>query len=310
MTPLVRYLHRLWDGLPPGWAFLGVGSYPYLDGGHVRHRSFREKPYSWPRQEDQLAYSVLNAAESGDAYITPNLSENPLRDSRRRRSLPSFHLWCDLDGADAGGLARVAMLLQYGSFTVASGRGPGHCHLYVRLACAVPATDLAVWQRRLVAFTHADPSPSAVNAYLRPPETLNHKTRVLFADGSPTHVAIDEWSEGDGWHLADLDRILPVQKGTRLAVGIDRANDYRPAPLPDVLPAVVADIMRDPPDWQGDRSERLFRLVATCRRAGLSERQILTLVTMHSPSRRKYGRRLRTETLRIVLKLRDAEEIR
>jgi hypothetical protein len=303
MTALDWYCARLWADLPPGWVFLGIASEPYADDhGRVHHRSWRERSYSWPRQAEQLVYSTLNNADRCDVYATPGLSENPLRDSQKRRSLPSRFLWCDIDHGDTGDLARVAMLVQHGSFTVASGRGVGHVHLYVRLACLLGPVDLAIWQRRLVAFVHADPSPSAVNGYLRPPGTLNHKPAVTFENGSAAHVAIGETSEGDGWPLDALDKLLPPFKITPVLPVIDD-DDGKPEPLPEHLPAQVAAILADPPGWVGDRSARLFQLALACQRSGLTQCQTLTVAQSHTPSRRKYGPRLRREALRVVLKV-------
>ncbi len=63
------------------------------------------------------------------------------------------------------------------------------------LAEPAPPATVASSNRRLVSYLHADPSPSALNAYLRPAGSLNHKAKVL-GGGEPALVVINRESGG------------------------------------------------------------------------------------------------------------------
>jgi len=82
-----------------GFVFLGVGSEQYITStGKVKHGAWRETPYAWPRQADELTAEVLSAVAAGaDVYFTPSLSANPLRNFKKRKRLPVSALWADLD---------------------------------------------------------------------------------------------------------------------------------------------------------------------------------------------------------------------
>ena len=126
------YLDAIYGG-QEGWLFVGHGYDPYLEGGKVKHRRFEETTYAWPRQRDELISHVVDVSAACDVWVTPGLSENPIRrmdranrcrripvgGPRRPRPRPS---------ADAPGSWSPP-----GDFAVASGRGAGHRHIYVAL---------------------------------------------------------------------------------------------------------------------------------------------------------------------------------
>jgi hypothetical protein len=302
---LEAFLDRLWSDIP-GWCFVGLGTGLHLEAGKPKHAAWEEHAYAWPRQRAGLLEAIAEGTKAGDVYITPGRSEGASRQLRWWKPLASRFLWADLDGGDHHD--RVDRVVERGGIVVASGRGPGHEHVYVFVDQAVGGDQLALWQRRLVAYLGADPSPSALNGYLRPPQSLNHKPAVLVPGSAPSRVYVEQWTSGPGWALEDLDRILPTRTQGPLRVVADEGpDDWNPQPLPDPLPAQVAAILADPADWKGDRSERLFQLLAACRRVCLSEAQSLGVASHHRPSRAKYGDRLRAETVRVLLKLREVD---
>lgn len=294
-----NYFDRIYDDLE-GWVIVGHGSEPYLAGpGKVKHRRFREVPFAWPRQRAELIEHVLTEAADHDVWTTPGLSENPCRSMDRRRPLPARHLWVDLDGATADDLAKLGQVLMAGTFTVSSGRGPGHLHVYIALDETTAPDEIAELNRRLVAALNGDASPSALNGYLRPPGSYNWKPTVLSPGSESVLVTIDTDTTGGGWAVSDLDDLLPAVEHH------DAGHGQLPLaqPIDGDLPAVVAAILEDQADENLDRSERLFALVVACRRAGLTEGQILTIERQHRPSVAKYGRRVDEQIGRCLAKI-------
>jgi hypothetical protein len=294
-----NFFPRLWLDLE-GWVCIAHGI-PYLDDGKVRHRCRDEHSFSYPRQLDSLIDCLVEMSATRDTWFTPGLSFNPFRKLTRRKCLPSWCLWCDLDGAGPDDQDRARHLSANGGCLVSSGRGPGHWHAYLRLAKPVAGDLVEEWNRRLVAFVHGDPSPVKHNSFLRPAGSFNHKPPV-FGTGPAAPVVIDFLGEGTGWTLDDLDRMLP---SARSSVSSVMGAGWKPAALPGHIPSGLADILADVAGAELDRSARLFQLVKAARRAGLSDNQVLAAAQAHAPSVAKYGRRLDAETARVIAKLRD-----
>jgi hypothetical protein len=305
---LRRYLDVLYRGLV-GWAVVCFGTpQPDEAAGKITHPDFAEKTFSWPRQADALVEFVLTVSEHKDIWITPGLSDNPLRDSKKRKSLPSRYCWAEVDN-DPSGLARIPALVELGGFTVNSGRAAGHLHVYLRLAePADPAVVLNLNQR-VAKAVHAGQF-SHLGGLLRPVGSFNHKPRLLSPEAKPALVTFDQCVEGDGWPLAQLEALLPPTRATRATRSLSEAAEGEP--LPEPVPAQVAAILDDPEDY-GDRpgvhrSRRLFALVQACRRCAFTDGQILTAAGCHLPSKAKYGDRLEAEVRRILERLAPDDE--
>lgn len=303
-APAIRAYLWLLHGGTEGWVFAACGTPRLGESGKVEHPDFEDQPFAIPRQLDDLVEYLLAASESKDTWVTPGLSHNPTRLLAKRKSLPSSFLWADLDGAGAQDQARAVEIASNGGFCVLSGRGPGHLHVYVRLAVPAESKQLQELNRRLVKFLHADASPSALNGYLRPVGTINHKAALLRA-GPGTEVRLDGHGDGDGdgdgWEIAELEARLPPGRSTfSVMVGEEPVSA---GPLPEPLPVGVAVILADPADAAVDRSARLFALVVACRAGGLSPGQTVGAARYHRPSTAKYGNRLDTEVARILAKL-------
>lgn len=287
-------------GAAEGWTFVGWGTPTAGANGKIEHPDFDDRTFRYPAQLDEMV--AFAAAMSGrfDVWFTPGLSYNPTRLLKTRRSLPSARLWADLDGAGADDLERADRLAARGGFLVDSGRGRGHVHVYVRLAAPVGAARLQSLNRRLVAYLHADASPSALNGYLRPPGTFNHKPEALgTGPAAPVCVAADY--PGAGWEPAELEQLLPPERARQDA--LDLYANLEAVPLPADLPLSVRIILADRADWTGDRSARLFALICAAARGHLSEAQALTCAMAHRPSQAKYGDRLAAEAARVIAKL-------
>lgn len=304
-TMIASYCERLWGDLN-GWVFAGHGRDPYeATPGKVKHRRFDEQPFAYPRQRDELVDHVLTESDRCDVWLTPGLSENPIRKLDRRKSRSSRYLWFDLDNPGAASMQRASQLITAGSFAIASGRGPGHRHGYIKLDELTAPHTVADFNRRLVSWVHGDPSPSALCGYLRPEGSLNWKPTVLSPGSEPVLVAASTVTEGNGWAISDLDDLLP------LADEPDGEDGHLgPAePLPNPLPPLVAAILTDHADENIDRSERLFALVVACRDAGMTAGQTISAGRLHRPSVAKYGRRVDEHVGRCLAKLPTKDQV-
>lgn len=194
MHQVRRYCWREY-GDTPGWVFVAHGTPRLGPSGRIEHPDFAERFFRLPGELDDMVMHITGVADICDTWVTPAMSENPMRDLKRRKPLPWPWLWADLDNASEADLDRAHELIEKGGFLVSSGRGPRNVHVYVRLSEPAKPDVVASLNRRLVAYLHADPSPSAINGYLRPAGSLNHKPRVL-GTGDPAPVVIAR--EGDG----------------------------------------------------------------------------------------------------------------
>lgn len=182
-----------------------------------RNQSWRERPYAWPDEADQLVSDLLNRATSGaDVYVCPNILRGKERvmGSAVDRSL--VHSDVDDPGLDA---SKVVAL---GGFAVWSGT-PGHAHAYVRLDRAVSVEEherLCLALRRLLGAK--DPKKRD-NDVLRPPGTLNFK-------GASSAGADVSWAvppSGTTRSPEELARLLglpPTQGGATPTTGNDRVT--------------------------------------------------------------------------------------
>lgn len=280
---VTEYGAKIW-GDQRGYVVVGFGEGASADAaGHVSYSRMVEKSFLWPAEADALGQHVAACAASGDVFVTPGLSQNPLRKQDRRQPMRSRFLWADIDNGTDAQLARAAELCRAGSFTVSSGSGERNRHLYVALNELTAPEVVAALNRRLARAVGGDPSPAALNAYLRPPGSLNHKAATRGA-GTPTAVAFVEVSEGGGWSVAELDELLPEDGRLDVVAGALAGPDVPAEPLPDQIPPTVARILADRVEDVADRSARTMTLVAACKGAGLTVGQSITAAALHRPT--------------------------
>jgi hypothetical protein len=267
---------------------VGIGDYPhYDDAGKYRFEDFHEQFPVWPRDRDLLADLVIDSAGSADVFVCPSLSENPVRDSKRRRTLPGRFLWADVDH-DAAAMAAETLA----TVVVHSG-SPGHTHVYAELDQDYPSHVVTALNKRLVRLLKADPSPSAVNGYLRPPGTWNHKS-------DPPTPVVAAPPNATVWTPARLESSWLPGKTSR---------GYRPTSLsakpalPNLTPGLAYVLDLDTP--VGYRSERAYQLVVMAYQAGMSRYEALEILAGHQPSSDKYGQRLTAEVNRCWRKCED-----
>ncbi len=116
-------------GDTPGWVFVAHGTPVLGASGKVEHPDFSERFFRLPAELDNMVAHITGLADVCDVWLTPGMSENPMRDMKRRKPLPSRWLWADLDNADDFYLSRaINMVDEGGGFMVASGRGWNYLH--------------------------------------------------------------------------------------------------------------------------------------------------------------------------------------
>jgi hypothetical protein len=282
---------------PPGWVALGIGGDHRAANGKVEHGSWFETHFRWPAERGELLDLVIDASlGDSDVYMTPCRRENPVRNHKRARPQPVRFLWADVDGGDANQLERVAMLASGGGFTVQSGRGAGHVHLYVALSELVAPEMIEVYNRRLVSFVGGDPSPSWLGGFLRPAGTWNYKPAAL-SDDEPALVDFAIVNEEKHWSLVELDELLPADN--RRPRG-SRRQTPRSGPATATWPPQVARLLVAEPQ---DRSEHLYAIVAACFESGLHDFQAIEAAAKSARVVDKYRSRLPEEVDRIWAKL-------
>lgn len=213
-----------------------------------RSQSWRERPYAWPDEADQLVSDLLNMAASGaDVYVCPNILRGKQRvmGSAVDRSL--VHSDVDDPGLDA---AKVVAL---GGFAVWSGT-PGHAHAYVRLDRAVSVEEherLCLGLRHLLG---AKDARKRDNDALRPPGTLNFKG----ASSTGAHVSWAVPPSGTTRSPEELARLLglPPTQGeatpTTGSDGVSRSGTYT---LTDKGSGLYVPPVRSPRQETGHHAE-------------------------------------------------------
>jgi hypothetical protein len=107
-------MRRFFDlilGETQGYFILVIATGQYFnDNGKYSHESWREIPYLWPDQRDELIELTLDESDDGaDIYFTPLLRTQPDR-SQDTPHLPGRWVRCD---ADATGRAGAPVLFPY-----------------------------------------------------------------------------------------------------------------------------------------------------------------------------------------------------
>lgn len=166
------YCHTLW-GDRQGYVRVGVGI-----GGHFVGVAYKFNPWKavvvrWPDAE--LPSFLVAQSEKHDVYTGVLLRSKPKGGAAYAQ--PGAHAWVDLDTQPQGdGEVLLAKLLaDEDSFAVLSG-GRGKRHVYVSLDTLTEPDEMEPLNRRLVNALGGDSGWSA-DKVLRPPGTLNHKTR-------------------------------------------------------------------------------------------------------------------------------------
>ena len=245
--------------------FDDAGKYSFKRTDNHRYAKWRPLHHVWPADADRLADDLHRMRDTCDAYVCPYLMSGTTRTPDDAVELTKIH--ADIDGDCP--LDKVADL---GGWAVSTG-SPGHAHVYVDLAEPVPAHWHTALCRGLGAHLGDADAKIRANDVLRPPGTLNHKSRAR--GGESTAV---EWlirPSGVRWDAAALAAKLGITlpdtpgttgtkakrktKATGRDCGAAPADNSTPFDLdahPEVSRALVD--VTDPPD----RSVDTMRVVA------------------------------------------------
>lgn len=302
-----RYLDAvLGDG--PGWLFVAAGTdHKVTATGKVEHGDWAERAYRWPAQVDEVLDHIAERTAAGaDVYVTPSLSENPVRKlsnstgrkEATRKRLPVPVLWVDLDADPQPD--RVRHLVDRGAWRVASGSAADRHHLYVPLVEPVDADQATDLLERLAAWLGGDPAVARHGAYLRPVGSLNRKPQVR-GEGPAGPVRFVDAPCEPRWAVDDLDDLLPPVP-VSCSASIDLPDAVDVGAVPDRLTEIVAEPVTD----QMDRSARTMAAAHAIFDAGMTPGQAVTLLRRHAPTVDKYDDRpgrLDREIGRVVSKV-------
>jgi hypothetical protein len=241
--------HHLFAGVGGGYLALFTGSRPAPVTDGRNERSGLIKPvtqyYRYPDQlKAALTWATSQAAEGREVYFCAHL----LTDKRRikKNAAPIAALWVDLDGAAVPTDPAPSCVVE---------SSPGRYHAYLRLTRPIDPVQAEQLNRRLAHAAGGDPSGHDLTQLLRVPATCNFK----YAD-TPL-VRLRDLRTDLAYEPDDLDRSLPT-----LASSTSAERGVPPT-------AVRSD--RIP---QGRRNTTLTSLAGTCRRQGLGEEAITTVL--------------------------------
>ena len=268
MSSTRRYLVSLYAD-HVGTAIVGLGMAPYLtNSGRYRHTLWREVPFRWPAQAEELECAIVEAAQDCDVYICTVLMAGDERTPAAAVHRDVLHSDCDTH-------VDLSKVTAVGGFVVESG-SDGHGHVYVPLAESVTSEEYDLLERGLADYLHAD-SKIAANDVLRPPGTLNHKPTAYHqsSDPSPVKFLIEpDGTRNDVYALALLlDVQLPSVSPPRntgncaAAVAADTAGSVFSLEDPRYVAVVRAlEQISSPPDRSADTA----RVVGACYDLGLT----------------------------------------
>ena len=281
-----------------GWLCVAVGLKPHRDAnGKYKHHQWDEVAFRWPAESDNALTYVAKAAPLGDIYMCPY----PMREPRRAKGESAQRV---LIHADVDGDLDEHKIAQLGGFIVRSG-SPGHGHAYIPLAWPVTPAQHEALCRGLAAHLGGDAKYSD-NDLLRPPGTWNYKSKVDGADPSPVAAL---WC-GDG-------KVDPLDIAG--AIGVDLAKpaitnrdtgrrharaEHNSAP---VNLDRYASVRKELDQQTKDRSADTYRIVAVCRRVGLTLAETTWVIRTRDDLRERLDDRGDDDLLTIWLKLDDED---
>ena len=272
-----RFFQHCFNDNTHGWLCAAVGLDPYRDeNGKYRHRQVERVRVLLARPGYKAIEYITEASRLGDVYACPY----PMKHPRRTKGEAAQRILIHADVDQALDENKVAEL---GGFIVWSGT-PGHGHVYVPLAWPITPAQHEALCRGLAAVLGGDTKFSD-NDLLRPPGTLNYKPTVDGGDPSP---ATATWCSNG--------RVDP--RDVAGPVGVDFANPT--AGLPAARRPVRADrdtgaeveLDRYPgvraalEHRTEDRSADTYRVIAACRRAGLTLAETTWAVRTRAPTLR------------------------
>jgi hypothetical protein len=162
-----------------GWVTGAIGHDPFISpNGKYTHDLFAPFSFLWPDPEiDAIIELLLEASHKADVYVCPYL----MREEGKRakgQAVDHLLLHADIDG-DAFDAVKAQRITSIGGFAIDSGT-PNHAHVYVPLSESVSVEQHEALCIGLGTYIGgADLGKHTDENVLRPPGTLNHKSRVF-----------------------------------------------------------------------------------------------------------------------------------
>ena len=273
---------------------IGYGGH-WSDTGKYEFDRFVQSHFDYPAEREQAAREILAAAQDADAYVCTNLM---VADKRAGGAAAArLNVKADIDGD-----FDLDKVRQIGGYAVASGT-PGHAHVYVPLTETVPAHHYTALCRGLGAYLGNADSKISDNDVLRPPGTLNHKTR---ASGGESTKA--EWLIRPPGVRHDKHALAH-----QLGIVLDETTET-PGPAAATAAAEPVDVANYPlvqaalDHNTGDRSADTMRVVGACYDAGLTLAQTRYIVSSRTDLRDRLGERRDDDVLTCWLKAADKRQ--
>ena len=214
--------------------------------------------FQWPSQKDELHSFIQTHTREGDVYISPAIFSE--KSSKKSAVKATRVAWVEFDGKtkDFGDLPEPSMIVQSST--------EDHLHCYWR----IPETTVEVVEdinRRLTYHLQADSSGWDANQVLRPPTTLNWKSKL-----KPKEVKL-QFIRDSVVEFSTFDKAPPVRAPVEV-ISYDELLDPKEIKL---LPALEDQIYKQMP-VQGKRSSYLMSTGHLLAENDYSQLEIITLL--------------------------------
>lgn len=214
--------------------------------------------FQWPSQKDELHSFIQTHTREGDVYISPAIFSE--KSSKKSAVKATRVAWVEFDGKtkDFGDLPEPSMIVQSST--------EDHLHCYWR----IPETTVEVVEdinRRLTYHLQADSSGWDANQVLRPPTTLNWKSKL-----KPKEVKL-QFIRDKVIEFANFDKAPPVRAPVEV-ISYDELLDPKEIKL---VPALEDQIYKQMP-VQGKRSSYLMSTGHLLAENDYSQLEIITLL--------------------------------
>jgi hypothetical protein len=274
-----------------GWLCVAVGLKPHRDtNGKYKHQQWDEVAFRWPTESDNALAYIAKTAPLGDVYACPYLMKEPRRAKGNAAQRVLIH-------ADVDNELDEEKIAKLGGFIVRSG-SPGRGHVYIPLAWPVMPEQHEALCRGLAGSLGGDAKYSD-NDLLRPPGTLNYKSKV---DGGDPSSVTALWSNNgrvdprDVAGLLGVDLANPATTNGHTHARIERgAAPVNVARYPSVLAALGHRTK--------DRSADTYRVAAVCHQVGLTLAETTWVVGTRDDLKERLDERGDNDLLTIWLKL-------
>lgn len=241
-----------------------------------------EKPETWqqeffkyPQDQDKLIRTIRGANKTHEVYLSPSIWAAPK--AQREYWKASNVVWTEFDGNTPDFEGAVPTLIVQSS-------EESHTHVYWRLSEPVTSVDtLEDINRRITYNMGADSSAWDAVQVLRPPSTINHKH-----GGLPVFVRSNNLTAYD---VSIFEELAPAPEQVNVEWEVSALPDpqtviFRHAFTPDII-----QLLNKPKHEIKDRSGSLMNLAYGCAQMGMTDNEIMVMLTLADDKWEKFSRR-------------------